>query len=45
MSPQIWSHPPAEGVDHVESDGSARNGNERNDHLQYVEVRKRKGYL
>jgi hypothetical protein len=34
-----------EGVGHVESDGSARYGNERNGHLQYVEVRKRKGYL
>jgi len=34
-----------EGIVHVESDGSARYGNERNGHLQYVGVRKRKGYL
>jgi hypothetical protein len=41
-SHQIWSHPPAEGIGHVESDGSESYGNERNVHLQYVEVRKRK---
>jgi hypothetical protein len=34
-----------EAVGHVESDGSARYGNEKNGHLQYVGVRKRKVYL
>jgi hypothetical protein len=34
-----------EGVGHVESDDVARYGNERNGHLQYVGVRKRKSYL
>jgi hypothetical protein len=45
LSHQIWSHPPMEGIGHIESDGFARYGNERNGHLQYVGVRKRKGYL
>jgi hypothetical protein len=34
-----------EGIVHVESDGYESYGNERNGHLQDVEVRKRKGYL
>jgi hypothetical protein len=34
-----------EGIGDIESDGSTSYGNERNVHLQYVGVRKRKGYL
>jgi hypothetical protein len=45
LSHQIWSHPPAEGVGHVESDGVERYGNGRNVHLQSLEVHQRKGIL
>ena len=34
-SHQIWSCPPAEGVCHVESDGTERYGNGRNFHLSF----------